>query len=106
MILPQYQRRALLEQLAKAWQPPFSLSPTATDPKVAAQAFESLPHTGIKGLVSKGNRPDLHARCQLMAVPASKRSQRSTLATSWPRQRTPQNACSLVASHCRALVQY
>lgn len=56
--LPLSQRRALLEELAKGWEPPLSLSPTTTDRSVAEQWFEELPHTGIEGLVIKGmNQP-------------------------------------------------
>ncbi len=51
--LPLSQRRALLEELASAWEPPLSLSPTTTDPVVAARWFEELPHTGIEGLLIK-----------------------------------------------------
>jgi ATP-dependent DNA ligase len=53
--LPLSQRRALLEELARGWAPPLSLSPTTTDPDEAATWFEDLPHTGIEGLVIKGN---------------------------------------------------
>ncbi|MFJ5696545.1 ATP-dependent DNA ligase [Arthrobacter sp. NPDC093139] len=52
--LPLHQRRALLERLATGWEPPLSLSPTTTDPEVAAQWFVELPHTGIEGLIIKG----------------------------------------------------
>jgi ATP-dependent DNA ligase len=52
--LPLSRRRALLEELAAGWEPPLSLSPTTTDPDVAAQWFEEMPHTGIEGLVIKG----------------------------------------------------
>jgi ATP-dependent DNA ligase len=48
------QRRTLLEELAGSWEPPLSLSPTTTDPTVAAQWFEEMPHTGIEGLIIKG----------------------------------------------------
>lgn len=51
--LPLHQRRALLEELAKGWKPPLSLSPTTTDPDEAARWFDELPHTGIEGLVIK-----------------------------------------------------
>jgi ATP-dependent DNA ligase len=53
--LPLHQRRALLQELASGWEPPLSLSPTTTDPDEAARWFEELPHTGIEGLVIKGN---------------------------------------------------
>lgn len=52
--LPLSQRRALLEELARGWAPPLSLSPATTDPDEAARWFEELPHTGIEGLVIKG----------------------------------------------------
>jgi ATP-dependent DNA ligase len=51
--LPLHQRRALLEELAKGWKPPLSLSPATTDPDEAARWFDELPHTGIEGLVIK-----------------------------------------------------
>jgi ATP-dependent DNA ligase len=49
--LPLHQRRALLEELAKGWQPPLTLSA----PDEAARWFDELPHTGIEGLVIKDN---------------------------------------------------
>ncbi|QDG87056.1 ATP-dependent DNA ligase [Pseudarthrobacter sp. NIBRBAC000502770] len=52
--LPLSERRALLEELARGWAPPLSLSPATTDPDEAARWFEDLPHTGIEGLVIKG----------------------------------------------------
>jgi ATP-dependent DNA ligase len=52
--LPLSQRRALLEELSRGWEPPLSLSPATTDPDEAARWFEDLPHTGIEGLVIKG----------------------------------------------------
>lgn len=51
--LPLSQRRALLEELASTWEPPLSLSPTTTDPDVAARWFQELPQTGIEGLLIK-----------------------------------------------------
>ncbi|MEV7135854.1 ATP-dependent DNA ligase [Arthrobacter sp. NPDC093128] len=51
--LPLNQRRALLEELASGWEPPLSLSPTTTDPDLAARWFEELPRTGIEGLIIK-----------------------------------------------------
>jgi ATP-dependent DNA ligase len=53
--LPLSQRQALLEELARGWAPPLSLSPATTNPDEAARWFEDLPHTGIEGLVIKGN---------------------------------------------------
>jgi ATP-dependent DNA ligase len=53
--LPFSQRRALLEELARGWEPPLSLSPA---PRIRTRRptwFEDLPHTGIGGLVTKGN---------------------------------------------------
>lgn len=52
--LPLSQRRALLEELARGWAPPLSLSPATTDPHEAVGWFEELPQTGIEGLVIKG----------------------------------------------------
>ena len=49
--LPLHQRRALLEELAKGWKPPLSLSPTTTDPDEVARWFDELPDTGVEGLV-------------------------------------------------------
>jgi ATP-dependent DNA ligase len=49
--LPLRDRRALLEELASTWEPPLSLSPTTTDPEVAARWFEEMPRTGIEGLL-------------------------------------------------------
>ncbi len=53
-VLPFRDRRALLEELARGWAPPLSLSPATTDPDEAARWFEELPHIGIEGLVIKG----------------------------------------------------
>jgi ATP-dependent DNA ligase len=50
--LPFSERRGLLEELARGWEPPLSLSPATTD---AARWFEDLPRTGIEGLVIKGS---------------------------------------------------
>lgn len=52
--LPFRERRALLEELGRGWEPPLSLSPATTDPDEAARWFEDLPRTGIEGLVIKG----------------------------------------------------
>ncbi|MDQ0676564.1 ATP-dependent DNA ligase [Pseudarthrobacter siccitolerans] len=56
--LPLSDRRALLEELARSWEPPLSLSPATTDRVVAEQWLENLPPTGIEGLVIKDlNQP-------------------------------------------------
>lgn len=47
-------RRELLEELASWWEPPLGLSPTTTDPAKATTWFETMPSTGIEGLVIKG----------------------------------------------------
>jgi hypothetical protein len=52
--LPLMDRRALLEELASGWTPPLNLSPATTDPATAATWFETMPATGIEGLVIKG----------------------------------------------------
>ena len=52
--LPLRDRRALLEELASHWEPPLSLSPATTDPDLAARWFDDLPHTGVEGLIIKG----------------------------------------------------
>lgn len=46
-------RRALLEQLSGTMTPPLNLSPVTEDAAEAAEWFESLPATGIEGLVVK-----------------------------------------------------
>lgn len=51
---PYLERRQLLEQLAVGWSPPMNLTPTTTDPAVAAQWFDELGVAGIEGLVIKG----------------------------------------------------
>lgn len=53
--LPLRDRRALLEELARTWEPPLNLSPATTDPDEAAIWFEQLPETGVEGLVVKGS---------------------------------------------------
>jgi hypothetical protein len=65
--LPLHQRRTLLEELATGWEPPLSLSPTTTDPDVAAQWFEELPRTGIEGLIIKGTPQPYNPRGPLVA---------------------------------------
>lgn len=77
--LPLRDRRALLEELARSWQPPLNLSPASTDPDEAATWFEEMPALGVEGLVVKGSgqkyeggvrqwlkvkhRQDLHVVC-------------------------------------------
>jgi ATP-dependent DNA ligase len=58
--LPLSQRRALLEELARGWAPPLSLSPATTDPDEAATWFEDLPHTGMEGWSSKATTSPTH----------------------------------------------
>lgn len=52
--VPLRHRRALLEELAATWTPPLNLSPMTTDRDVARQWLETMPATGIEGLVVKG----------------------------------------------------
>lgn len=47
-------RRTLLAELASWWTPPLSLSPATTHPRKAATWFETMPGSGIEGLVIKG----------------------------------------------------
>ena len=47
-------RRELLEELASWWEPPLDLSPTTTDLAKATRWVDTLPATGIEGLVIKG----------------------------------------------------
>lgn len=47
-------RRELLEELASWWEPPLDLSPITTDLTKATAWFETMPSTGIEGLVIKG----------------------------------------------------
>jgi ATP-dependent DNA ligase len=49
------ERRALLEQLASDWTPPFSLSPLTTDLDLALQWFTDLAPAGLEGLIIKGD---------------------------------------------------
>ncbi|WP_422759189.1 ATP-dependent DNA ligase [Paenarthrobacter sp. C1] len=53
--LPLRDRRALLEELARMWEPPLNLSPATAEPEEAATWFEQLPETGVEGLVVKGS---------------------------------------------------
>lgn len=53
--LPHRGRRALLEELTSGWTPPLNLSPMTTDRDEAEHWFESMPATGIEGLVIKGS---------------------------------------------------
>jgi ATP-dependent DNA ligase len=50
---PLRSRRALLEELAKDWEPPLDLSPATTDPAEAQTWFKELPATGVEGLILK-----------------------------------------------------
>lgn len=52
--LPFMERRALLEELARAWVPPLQLSPMTRDRAVAQTWFKELPATGMEGLMVKG----------------------------------------------------
>jgi ATP-dependent DNA ligase len=52
--LPLRDRRALLEELASVWSPPLNLSPATSDRDEAQEWFDSMPATGIEGLVIKG----------------------------------------------------
>lgn len=77
--LPLRDRRALLEELARSWEPPLNLSPATADPSEAAAWFEQMPAVGVEGLVVKGSgqpyeggvrqwlkvkhRQDLHVVC-------------------------------------------
>ncbi|WP_158862156.1 non-homologous end-joining DNA ligase [Leifsonia sp. AG29] len=47
-------RRQLLEELAKGWTPPLSLSPSTDDPEVAKGWRRDLAPAGIDGVVAKG----------------------------------------------------
>jgi hypothetical protein len=53
--LPLRDRRALLEELTSGWAPPLNLSPMTTDRSEAEHWFETMPATGIEGLVIKGS---------------------------------------------------
>jgi ATP-dependent DNA ligase len=52
--LPFVDRRALLEELARAWAPPLQLSPVTKDRAVAETWFEEMPASGVEGLMVKG----------------------------------------------------
>ncbi|MBT2565089.1 ATP-dependent DNA ligase [Arthrobacter sp. ISL-85] len=47
-------RRQLLEELARDWAAPLTLSPTTRDMELAKTWLQDLPATGIEGLVFKG----------------------------------------------------
>ena len=51
--LPFADRRALLEELARAWVPPLNLSPVTRDRAVAETWFKEMPATGVEGLLVK-----------------------------------------------------
>jgi ATP-dependent DNA ligase len=51
---PYQVRRHLLEELAKAWEPPLSLSPATDSPDQAAAWMRELAPAGIEGIVAKG----------------------------------------------------
>ncbi|PFG45120.1 ATP-dependent DNA ligase [Georgenia soli] len=52
--LPLRERRTLLEELARDWEPPMQISPTTTDVDEARRWLDELPVTGVEGLVLKG----------------------------------------------------
>lgn len=52
--LPWRDRRVLLEELARDWEPPLQLSPYTQDGDQAVQWMEELHEHGIEGLVAKG----------------------------------------------------
>lgn len=58
-------RRQLLEELARDWAPPLSLSPITRDMDLAKTWLRDLPATGIEGLVFKGDQPYEAARIWL-----------------------------------------
>lgn len=51
--LPFRERRALLEELARVWSPPLSVSPLTRDRELAQQWFQELGEAGLEGLVCK-----------------------------------------------------
>lgn len=59
--LPWRDRRLLLEELGRGWQPPLMISPYTDDHATAVEWFAALPPT-IEGLVAKGTRIGLSAR--------------------------------------------
>ncbi|QOD06023.1 ATP-dependent DNA ligase [Pseudarthrobacter sp. BIM B-2242] len=48
-------RRALLEELSRSWEPPLNLSPATDNPEEAATWFEEMPSIGVEGLMVKGS---------------------------------------------------
>lgn len=52
---PYTERRAVLEDLARTWSPPMTLSPVTTDPDVAAAWMGDYAPAGIEGLVIKSD---------------------------------------------------
>lgn len=53
--LPFRDRRALLEELARAWMPPLNLSPVTRDRAVAETWFREMPATGVEGILIKSD---------------------------------------------------
>lgn len=51
--LPFADRRALLEELARAWAPPLNMSPATRDRAVAETWFQEMPATGVEGILIK-----------------------------------------------------
>lgn len=52
--VPFRDRRALLEELAKGWEPPLSLCPQTNSLDTAREWFRDMPASGIEGIVAKG----------------------------------------------------
>lgn len=51
---PYWVRRQLLEELAKDWEPPLSLSPATSDRATAQRWMRELAPSGVEGVVAKG----------------------------------------------------
>jgi bifunctional non-homologous end joining protein LigD len=51
---PYHVRRALLEELAQGWAPPFTLCPATSDRAVAMNWMRDYPVAGVEGVVAKG----------------------------------------------------
>jgi ATP-dependent DNA ligase len=51
---PYHVRRALLEELATGWEPPFTLCPSTRDRSQAEEWMRDYPVAGVEGIVAKG----------------------------------------------------
>jgi ATP-dependent DNA ligase len=73
--LPFRDRRALLEELARAWVPPLNLSPVTRDRAVAETWFKEMPAMKVEGILIKGDSQPYEPRRIWLKVKAEGQEQ-------------------------------